>query len=103
MRALRGVQNVGASSIAPFSNGDNNFGFTKEGEEERPGAPTTLWTRRVTPAYFATMGRPLRRGRLLPADDRQGGPAVAVINESAARTYWANESPIGKTIFLQGP
>jgi predicted permease len=103
LRALPGVQNVGASSIAPFSNGDNNFGFTKEGEEERPGAPTTLWTRRVTPNYFGTMGMPLRAGRVITADDRQGGPAVAVINESAARTYWANESPIDKVIFLQGP
>jgi predicted permease len=103
LRGLPGVQNVGASSIAPFSNGDNNFGFTKEGEAERPGAPTTLWTRRVTPAYFATMGMSLRAGRVITADDRPGGPAVAVINESAARTYWANESPIDKMIFLQGP
>src|SRR6185436_11837057 len=30
-------------------------------------------------------------------------PAVAVINESAARTYWPGESPIDKTIFLEGP
>jgi putative ABC transport system permease protein len=103
LRVLPGVQNVGASSIAPFSNGDMNFGFTKDGEEPRRGAPATLWTRRVTPSYFATMGMPLRSGRAITADDRQGGPAVAVINESAARTYWPGESPIDKTIFLEGP
>jgi hypothetical protein len=49
------------------------------------------------------MGMSLRAGRVITAADRQGGPAVAMINESAARTYWANESPIDKTIFLQGP
>jgi predicted permease len=103
MRGLPGVQNVGAVSVAPFSNGDMNFGFTKEGEQERPGAPTTLWTRRVTSGYFATMGMSLRAGRVITDGDRQGGPAVAVINESAARTYWAGESPVDKMIFLQGP
>jgi putative ABC transport system permease protein len=103
LRSLPGVESAAASSIAPFSTGDVNFGFTKEGEAERPGAPTTLWTRRVTPAYFATIGMPLRAGRAITADDRQGGPAVAVINESAARTYWPGESPVDKTILLQGP
>jgi len=101
--AVPGVASVAATSIAPLSNGDVNFGFQKEGEEPRQGSPPTLWARRVTPGYFATIGMTLRGGRAFSADDRAGAPRVAVINEAAARTYWPGESPLDKTIMLEGP
>jgi predicted permease len=103
LRSLPGVASVAGTSIAPLSNGDMNFGFQKEGVEPRRGTPPTLWTRRVTPAYFATMGMTLRGGRAISEDDRAGAPRVAVINEAAARTYWPGESPVDKTILLEGP
>ena len=103
LRTVPGVENVGGTSIAPLSNGDMNFGFQKEGAEPRQGLPPTLWTRRVTPAYFATMGMTLRGGRAITDDDRAGAPRVAVINEAAARAYWPGESPLDKSILLEGP
>jgi len=103
LRAVPGVVSVGGTSIAPLANGDMNFGFQKEGEEPSRGTPPSLWTRRVTPDYFATMGMTLRSGRAITADDRATAPRVAVINEAAARTYWPGESPLDKTIQLEGP
>lgn len=103
LRALPGIATVAATSVAPLGNGDMNFGFQKEGMEPRRGAPPTLWARRVTPGYFATMGMTIRAGRGITDDDRVDGPRVAVINEAAARAYWAGESPLGKSIVLEGP
>jgi predicted permease len=50
----------------------------------------------VTPSYFATIGRGVVRGRLFSDADR--GSQVAVVNETAARTYWPNENAIGQCL-----
>ena len=50
----------------------------------------------VSDDYFRVMGIPLRQGRLFTAEDRPGGPDVAIINETLARHYWPAESPLGK-------
>jgi putative ABC transport system permease protein len=42
----------------------------------------------------------LRRGRVLAASDAAASPRVAVINESMARRFWPNETPIGKRVAL---
>ena len=54
----------------------------------------------VAPDHFRTLGIPLLRGRALTAQDRGGRPGVVVVNETAARTYWPNEDPIGQRILL---
>ena len=48
--------------------------------------------------YFETLGIRLVRGRVFTDHDRAGQPKVVVINETAARTFWPNEDPIGKRI-----
>jgi hypothetical protein len=58
-----------------------------EGQE-----PTAL-TAAVTPAFFDVMGIPLRRGRLLGAEDRPGAPVAIVVNETFARRYFADRIP----------
>lgn len=42
----------------------------------------------------------LVRGRSFTEHDRQGQPKVVVVNETAARQFWANEDPIGKRLGL---
>jgi putative ABC transport system permease protein len=56
--------------------------------------------RAVTAGYFETMGIPLKRGRTIEARDRQGAPAVAVINESMARQFFVGVDPIGQKIAI---
>jgi predicted permease len=54
----------------------------------------------VTGDYFHLLGLTLRRGRLFGDFDNENAPAVAVINETMARTYWPNEDPLGKHLKL---
>ncbi len=54
----------------------------------------------VSPEYFAAMRIPLRQGRLLTTTDRAGMLNVVLINETAARTLFPSENPIGKRINL---
>jgi predicted permease len=54
----------------------------------------------VTPEYFHLMGMPLVSGRLFRDSDSENAPAVAVINEAMAQTYWPNECPLGKHVKL---
>jgi putative ABC transport system permease protein len=52
----------------------------------------------VSKDYFKTMGIRLMYGRLFDDRDGKGTPDVVVINETMARTFWGNQSPIGKRI-----
>ncbi|HYM02217.1 MAG TPA: ABC transporter permease, partial [Stellaceae bacterium] len=52
----------------------------------------------VTPGFFQTLGIRLMEGRLFDNRDGKGSPDVVIINQTMARTFWKNESPIGKHI-----
>ena len=56
----------------------------------------------VTPDYHKVMSIPLRRGRLFNATDYAGGPNAVIINESAAKTYFPGEDPVGHPVSLNG-
>jgi ABC-type antimicrobial peptide transport system permease subunit len=55
----------------------------------------------VSPEYFHLLGMPLLRGRLFSDQDLEDTPQVAVINQTAARTYWPNQDPLGKRVRLR--
>jgi putative ABC transport system permease protein len=56
--------------------------------------------RKVTADYFTAIGIPRTRGRLFDASDRAGSPATLIINESAARTLFPGEDPVGRVVKL---
>jgi putative ABC transport system permease protein len=56
----------------------------------------------VSPNHFATLGIPLKRGRVFTASDVAGGPKVTVISEGAAQKFWPNEDPIGRRVWFTG-
>jgi putative ABC transport system permease protein len=94
---IPGVQSVGTVDNLPFSGNEVNAGLSIEGQPplsaaERPRA----FLRNVSPNYFESMEIPLRKGRTFADSDNANTPAVAIINETAARRFWPNEEPIGK-------
>jgi predicted permease len=54
----------------------------------------------VSPRYFDTMGMQILRGRGFTADDREGTPRVAVVNEALVRARFAGRDPLGRRLAL---
>jgi predicted permease len=52
----------------------------------------------VTPEYFATLGIPIVEGRGFTDADRPGTPLVAIVNETMARRFWPDATPVGRTV-----
>jgi len=65
-----------------------------------PARLTPVGIHRVTPDWFSTMRVPLRQGRMFTDGDRINTPKVVIVNETAARRYWPNSSPIGQRVAL---
>jgi predicted permease len=55
-------------------------------------------TYRVGPAYFRTMGIPMRRGREF--DGSSGDAQSVVISETMARSFWPGADPVGQWVTL---
>jgi macrolide transport system ATP-binding/permease protein len=66
---------------------------------ESDSVARVIWSP-TTPGYFATMGIPIVDGTDIAPLDQRNRPLDAVINETAARTYWPGRSPLGHTFTL---
>ena len=102
MASLPGVRSVGGTSHLPLSGMDSRAGVEIEGREPTPDTPTRAHIRAVTLDYFRTMGMRLIEGRNFTEADHSETPFVAVINETMARRYWPNQSPLGKRFRMTG-
>jgi putative ABC transport system permease protein len=85
---LPGVQSaaVGGTFHSHIPNGV----ITVEGHAPDDREPFAGWA--VSPAYFKTIGLPLRRGRVFSSTETSG----AVISESMARRFWPGQDPLRK-------
>ncbi|HYC33867.1 MAG TPA: FtsX-like permease family protein, partial [Gemmatimonadales bacterium] len=102
VRAIPGVQAVAAAEAVPMTGGGGSFGFAIQG---RPAPAVQEWPiasmNNATPEYFRTMGIPLLRGRSLEPRDDHKVTDVAVVNETMARRFWPNASPVGARITFE--
>jgi putative ABC transport system permease protein len=72
--------------------------FTVEGRQPPKTEDPLADVRIVASGYFETMKIALLEGRFLDERDGTDGPRTSVINETMARRYFAERSPIGQTI-----
>ncbi len=54
----------------------------------------------VSLGYFEALGARLKEGRFFTPEDRAGVPTVAIVSESAARTFWPSGNALGQTLKL---
>jgi putative ABC transport system permease protein len=101
LSALPGVTAAGATNIIPLDgNGTDRLieieGYVPRDQADMPDADN----RQTTPGWFAAMGIPLVRGRLIePADNKQAA-RVVVVNETFAKRFFTNSDAIGRRIRL---
>jgi putative ABC transport system permease protein len=102
VRMQPGVQSAGYTSHLPMSGDDSRAGIGIEGRPPDPSdEPTRAHWRVVTPGYFSALRIRLVRGRFPTDAETQERSPVAVINQTAARRYWAGTDAIGKRFRLQ--
>jgi len=95
LSVLPGVRGMALAGDAVFGNG----GWNQTVWIARPGQPpqdSHVSMNVVGPGFFATAGIPVLTGREFGEQDRENAPLVAVVNQTFARRYFANENPVGK-------
>ena len=73
---------------------------TSDGVREPGGPNIETDLHYVAPRFFETLGFPLLEGRDVAAGDREGAPAVAVVNEALARRL--GSPAIGRKLLMSG-
>jgi putative ABC transport system permease protein len=96
VRALPGVVSASYASRQPLTSLSGIYTLTIEGRSEQGGAAMQSDHRQISPEYFATLGIPLRQGRVFDERDTLQTEPVAIINETMARRFWPDENPLGK-------
>ena len=100
LQGRSGVLSAGAVDGTPLSGNNGSLPVRIEGRPatargaDRPAA--TVFS--VSADYLSTMGIHLQRGRYLNKHDAQN--PVAIINATAAETFWPHRNALGKRIAL---
>jgi predicted permease len=102
VRALPGVSEASIASGAPFVvTTDARVIVPGVGREQMKQALDAAFGPEfnvVSPSFFAATDTPILRGRAFSDDDREGMPAVAIINERFAKAFWPAGDAIGNCI-----
>ena len=100
LRRLPGVENVGLTTCLPTGDGAGAGGDIRvEGRPEPSHNNDANATLRVVSAdYFRVLHIPLLAGRLFDERDTIGRPNVTIINQSVARRFFPDSSPLGQRL-----
>ena len=99
LRALPGVEHAAIASSHPSFGFGSSSSFLVEGQPEPPPDKyPEIFFESVSSDYFETLGARLQQGRTFNNTDTADHPNVVIINQTTARTFWPDESPIGKRI-----
>ena len=97
IQALPGVDEAAAVFLLPFSGGNVSSSFRiHDRPEPALGEEPSASIQSVSHQYFDLLRLPIVAGRGFDASDTPDSEPVAVINESTARLYWPDESPVGR-------
>jgi predicted permease len=97
---IPGVSSAGIGTKIPMTGqGWSDPVFVENYAQAQGKLPPLRRFKFVSPEFLATIGTPLRAGRMLTWEDTYKKIPVAVISESVAREYWPDiHSAIGKRI-----
>ncbi len=101
LRQIPGVRTTSLSVHEPLSTDVSDSSVKVQGSASRQGedlAPVNIEP--IGPDYFATMQTPILRGREFTADDRDGKPKVAIVNQSMARHFFGDADPLGRFVSI---
>ena len=103
IQALPGVERAAVSTQIPLGGFNAPLlaeiqGVDSADQSVRP----VMYSFQISPGYFETMGVRILRGRPFTDADRAGSEPVAIVSDTAARSFWKGRDPIGDRLRL-GP
>ena len=106
--ALHNVMNVSGIEAAGLSDAlplgwNRSWGFAAKGVQYKPGQYPEGFPRMISEGYFHAMGIPLKAGRDFSERDTKGALNVIILNETAARTLFPGQDPIGQIVLADQP
>ena len=98
---LPGVESACLSNATPLSGSfDRSFMNLRAPGAGGQRTEAFVGVHLASPECLAALRVPLLRGRWLAPDDRRGTAPVLVVNDAAARRYWAGADPVGQYVDL---
>src|SRR5579872_7501183 len=97
---LPGVEDTAVVAAGlPLERGGNN-GVRIAGEQESEFHSVDY--REITPGYFATLGVPLKQGRLFTSADSEKSAPVVIVTEAFVRKYLSGREALGEHVQVSG-
>jgi putative ABC transport system permease protein len=104
VRELPGVTDAGLARELPLDVSNSTLSFTIDDAPRTPGQPPlAIGETQVDDRYWSIVGIPIVEGRPFTPDDTAQSTRVAIVNQTMARRFWPNTSPIGRTIRIPAP
>jgi putative ABC transport system permease protein len=101
LRALPGVSSVSASAETPIGGGIWNQTLQIEGYTSKDREDTLVYLNDVSDRFFETLGTDLLAGRDFNVHDTLESPKVGIVNQTAAKKFFAGQNPIGRRFRLE--
>ena len=102
--ALPGIESAGLAAVAIMEGDEWDSTVTVEGYRSEDGENMNPHFNAVSPEYFETLGLAIRTGRDFGPRDVEGANKVVIINETFAKRYFEDKSPVGYHLgFGNGP
>ena len=98
MATVPGVTSAALTRTRLLSGITNMYSTWTQGQTSQAPAEENMYMMDVSPAFFATMGIPVLRGRSFTDRDGATGPKVAILNEAAARRLFPDGDVLGRRI-----
>ncbi len=99
IKTLPGVESASVATRLPLNPGGSQRSVQIEGRSYGPDQPDEDVVPDysvVSPGYYRALRIPLLAGRAFTPHDDASAPPVVVVNRAMAKTFWPNQSPIGK-------
>jgi predicted permease len=98
MSSLPGVRSAALTRTMLLSGSTSTSSMWRQGQTSQTAAEEEMFMMDVSPAFFATMGIPVQRGRGFNEHDDMKAPKVAIINEASARKLFPDGDVLGRRI-----
>jgi predicted permease len=95
LRALPGVESAGLAVVAIMEGNEWDSTVSVEGYRSAEGEDMNPHFNSVSPRYFETLGLTIRAGRDFDERDQRESKQSVVVNETFARKYFPEGSPLG--------